>query len=347
MTIGPSSASGRKALFVTIYSQHANRGKTQILATYQGSGGAVSSTVTSLGDPVLAVPIIDALNRISALATVPLSVHDLRDRRVASYPGKHLVALAERAARAELLSGAHSLWYEYVCLQLHQALAELDDALSTVPEPVRIAINAELETEARDLSEALAEYSEGTPLPETEGRRHWDFGRPFVTYEGGMAALSREVRERLDRLEEGITAERREKAVADLRVLATAYSRCSGESAVLEHHDLEIFAEPYGSDGYYLSVRAPELGDDSAGSWDIEIGRWQPDDPDEEYEECGSATGSAVLRCVLSTSPSADEIADLLDQAEREPDLLVKWAETGVGAAFAGTKFVVTERCDD
>ncbi|MFE0379809.1 hypothetical protein ACFW1M_30585 [Streptomyces inhibens] len=325
---------------MTVYSQHANRGKTQILATYQGSGGVVSSTVTSLGDPALAAPITDALNRISALATVPLSVHDLRDHHVASYPTKHLAALTDRASRADLLSGAHSLWYEYACLQLHQALADLDDALAAVPGPILIAINAELETEARELCEALAEYSEGVPVPETESQRHWDFGHPFVTYDGGMDTLSREVREHLDRLEEGITSEEREKAIDHLRVLVTAYSRCSGGQAVLDDANLAIFAEPYDSDDYYLSVHAARPGDDGDNSWDVEIGRWEPDDPDEEY---GSATGSTVLRCVLPTSPGADEIADLLNQLEREPGLLAKWAETSVGSALTGTGFVVTK----
>jgi hypothetical protein len=340
----PSSAQWSKGALATIYSQHANRGKTQILATYQGPGGVMSSTVTSLGDPALAAPIVDALNRISALATVPVSVHDLRDRGVDSYPGEHLAALTDRTSRANLLSGAHSLWYEYACLQLHEALTDLDDALVAVPEPIQIAINAELEAEARELREALAEYSEGDPAPETENRRHWDFGQPFVTYDGGMDMLSREVREQLDRLEEGIAPEEREKAVADLRVLVTAYSRCSGMQAGLEYAHLEIFAEPYGSDRYFISVHAPKPGDDGADSWDIEIGHWEPDDPTEEY---GSATGSAVRRCVLPTAPAADEIADALNQVEQQPELLAKWAETGVGAALAGTKFVVTEECDD
>ncbi|WP_252991193.1 hypothetical protein [Streptomyces viridosporus] len=85
---------------MTIYSQHANRGKTQVLATYQGLDGVGSKTVTSLGDPSLAIPIVDALNRISALATVPVSVHDRRGQRADYYPRKHLAALTEAAARA-------------------------------------------------------------------------------------------------------------------------------------------------------------------------------------------------------------------------------------------------------
>ncbi|MGW2490550.1 hypothetical protein ACWCV9_25530 [Streptomyces sp. NPDC001606] len=331
---------------MTVYSQHANRGKTQILATYRGPGGVESSTVTSLATSALAAPIVEALNRISALTTVPVSVHDLRDHGVAHYPTKHLAALTDRASRAALLSGAHSLWYEYACLELHQALADLDEALTEVPEPIRIAINAELETEARQLSEALAEYSEGTSVSETEHRRSWDFGRPFVTYDGGVDMLSREAREQLDRLEEGITPKEREEAIANLRVLVTACSRFPDMLGGLEEDDLAIFAEPYDSDGYYLSVQAPEPGDDGADSWHVEIGRWVPDDPDEDYEECDSATGSAVVRCVLPTAPDADEIADLLKRIEVQPDLLAKWAGVPVGGVLEGTRFLVTECYD-
>src|SRR5882762_10364699 len=81
-------------------------GKVQILATYRGTTGVVSSTVTSVGDIALAGPIVDALNRISACATVPVSVHDMRARRVTSYPADHFAALTDRSARPDLLSGA-------------------------------------------------------------------------------------------------------------------------------------------------------------------------------------------------------------------------------------------------
>ncbi|MFK0221590.1 hypothetical protein ACIQWN_25785 [Streptomyces vinaceus] len=327
---------------MTVYSRHASRGKTQILATYQEPGGGiVSSTVTSVADAALAAPIIDALNRISALATVPVSIHDVRERGVDSYPTKHLAALADSASRAALLSGAHSLWYEYACLHLHQALIDLEEAVAAVPEPSRIAIAAELETEARQLREALAEYEQGEDLPEVENRRYWDFGRPFVTYDGGVDVLSTETRERLNRIEEGITSEEREKAVADLRVLATAYERCTGVHGLLHFDYPEIFVEPGDSDGLYLSVCAPNPGEAGAEAWDIEIGRWEQDDPDEEY---GTSTGLSVLRCALPASPRAEEIADLLDQLDQDPDLLAKWAESPVGSTLSGTGFVVTSR---
>ncbi|KUL54917.1 hypothetical protein ADL22_02085 [Streptomyces sp. NRRL F-4489] len=332
---------------MTIYSQHANRGKTQILATYQGPGGLRSSTVTSLSSPALAAPVVDALNRISALATVPVSVHDRRDGDVDSYPTRHLGALTERSARAELLSGAHSLWYEYACMELHQALSDLDDALAVVPEPIRIAIDAELAEEARALREELAEYREGSPESEPEKRRHWDFGQPCVLYGGGVDMLSSEVREQLDRLEEGATPEERAKGIVNLRVLVGACSRFPDMIGGLESGNLEIFAEPYEEDGYYFSVQAPEVGEGGSDSWVIEIGRWEPDDPDEDYEECGSATGGTVLRCELSGTPSAEAIAGLLDRICEEPGLLAEWAGTRVGVELAGTGLLVTEVYED
>ncbi|MFC0548444.1 hypothetical protein [Kutzneria chonburiensis] len=84
---------------MTIYSRHASRGKVQILATYRGPGGVVSSTVTSVDNMALAAPIVDALNRISSYATVPVSMYDERGERLAHYPTTHLAALTDRNAR--------------------------------------------------------------------------------------------------------------------------------------------------------------------------------------------------------------------------------------------------------
>lgn len=42
-----------------------------------------------------------------------------------AYPHKQLAALTDAVARAALLTGAHSLWYEHVCLRLQQALDDL------------------------------------------------------------------------------------------------------------------------------------------------------------------------------------------------------------------------------
>jgi hypothetical protein len=324
---------------MTIYSQHPNRGKVQILATYQSSTGITSSTLTSLADAALATPIVDALNRISALATVPVSVHDARDGRFGYYPQRHLAALTDRGARADLINGAHSLWYELVNLLLYRALTDLDNAMAAAPPPVRTAIDAEMGTEVGELRDALAEFSEGVSPPETESPRYWNFESPFVAFDGGMDALSRETRESLDRLEKGITNEQREKAVPDLRLLVTAYAQYLGGPAVLETANFEIFNEPGDSDGYYLTVNAPQPGAEGASAWHVEIGRWEPDDP--EDEESSSATGQTMLRCACVAPPAASEIADLLSRSEEQ---LAAWAGTPVGAALTGTTFVVTEQ---
>lgn len=331
---------------MTIYSLHANRGKTQILATFDSPKGVASSTVTSLSSPDLAAPIVDALNRISALATVPLSIFDRRERKVNRYPQRHLAALTDREARVDLLlTGAHSLWYEYVCLELYRSLSDLDAATAVVPPPVLTAITVELETEVRELRNALAEYSEGMAVPETEDRRDWDFGHPFVTYDGGMEMLGTEMREQLDRFEDGISSEERARAVADLRVLVTAYAQCSSEQAALDSRPLSIFSEPYDSDGYYLTVHMPEPQKREAATWEIEIGHWEPDDP--EDEDCSSATGSSDVRCELPAPPTADGLTRLLDEVEQQPSILAKWAGMQVGAILDGTEFVVTHSYRD
>lgn len=327
---------------MTVYSQHASRGKIQILATYQGASGVVSSTVTSVTDSALAEPIVDALNRISALATVPLGTYDRRKDRFRRYPSAHLAALTDRDARIDLLNGAHSLWYEQVKLLLHQALVDLDDAVSAVPPPVRMAIETELETEARELRAALAEYEEGLERPESPDTRYWGSSFPFVTFGGGMHELSNEVREGLDRQEEGLTAEQREEMVADLRLLVTAYAQYRHGMAHLEISELSIFDEPEDSDGYYLAVDAPKPNMRSMESWRIEIGRWEPDDP--EDEDCGSATGKTILTCDCAKPPAASEIAGLLNRNADRPGQLRLWADTSVGSPLSGTNFIVTKR---
>ncbi|WP_242889476.1 hypothetical protein [Actinomadura litoris] len=322
---------------MTIYSQHPNRGKVQILATYEGQAGTTSATVTSVADASLVTPIVDALNRISALATVPVSLRDLRTDRFARYPRTHLAALTDQSARTDLLKGSHSLWYEYVMWLLHGALADLDNALEEVPAPVRTAIEAELETEAGELCDALVEFSEGPTKREAEVRRYWDFEFPFVAFEGGTPALSREMREALDLLEEGITAERRESAVTDLRLLLAAHAQAAGGQARLEVGQLEIFDEPEVMKGYYLVVNAPRP-DGRTDDWRIEIGYWEPDDPDEE--ECTSATGETVLFCELSARPTLSELAAVLNQNSEQ---LAAWATTPSGERLAGTAFVVSK----
>ncbi|MFE6919290.1 hypothetical protein [Streptomyces rubiginosohelvolus] len=328
---------------MTVYSQHANRGKTQILATYQGPDGVVSKTVTSVGDARLAPPIVDALNRISAFATVPVSVYDRRERGFDHYPHTHLAALTDAAARADLLTGAYSLWYAYVCLRLYQALTDLESAVSALPDTVSRAIRSELELEESELRGALAEYSGTSSEDEPEMERQWEFGHPFVKDDDGMDTLSDRTREQFDRREAGFTPEEREKTAADLRVLVTAHSLGGGTWASLDDAGSGIFAEPYDSEGFYMTVHVPEAGDDGP-DWEIEIGRWEPDGPEEEPGDHTSATGSPVVGCALRVAPSAEVIAQLLKSVDEKPLLLAEWAETPVGAVLAGTPIVATKR---
>jgi hypothetical protein len=326
---------------MTIYSQHQSRGKTQILATYRSSTGLTSTTVTSLADPAQAFPIVDALNRVSAAATVPVSVYDRRGDGFERYPREHLVALVDRGARDDLLDGAHSLWYELATLLLHQALTDLDDALVTVPAPVRTAIEAELTTEERELRAALAEFSEGVELPDSESPRLWDSDSPMVILGEERDDLNSGTREALDRIEQKLTPDDIEDALADLRLLATAYAHYKGDSGTLDTEYFQIFNEPYDSDGYFLTVGTPhrENGD---GAWQVEVCHWEPNDPDDE--ECSSATGEPLVTCACSVPPTVSEIADLLHRSEAEPDRLATWAETPVGETLAGSEFTVTVR---
>ncbi|MFD6420915.1 hypothetical protein [Streptomyces sp. NPDC060198] len=110
----------------------------------------------------------------------------------------------------------------------------------------------------------LADFS-GTSSEQDPGtERCWEFGHPFVKYDDGLDTLSDETRERLDRRESEFTSEEREKAVAALRVLVTAHSQGGDVWASLDDPSCRLFVEPYDSDGFYLTIEAPEPGDDEA-----------------------------------------------------------------------------------
>ncbi|PZF83333.1 hypothetical protein [Jiangella anatolica] len=330
---------------MTIYSQHPNRGKVQILATYRGSAGTVSSTVTSVDDARVAAPIVDALNRVSACATMPISVFDTRDDRYTQYPSDHLEAVTDRSLRGDLFRGSHSLWYEYVKFLLHEALADLDDAIETVAPPVRTAIAAELETEVRHLRDGLAGHSDGTVPSESEDRRHWESFRPFLIFGGGMDGLSETDRSQLNRCERGATKTRTSNGINDLRLLLAVTAECADGELFMDVAELSVMDDPTVGDPsqLYLSVDAPlPSGLYGRDEWHIDIGRWEPhtDDPN-------TTTGETVLRCVRSSAPTVDELVELLGTCGERPEQLAVWADTPVGSPLAGTAFVVTKRFDD
>src|SRR5690242_19446739 len=106
---------------MTIDAQHPSRGKLQIPATHHTRTGLAAITDTSVNNTAAATPIVDALNRISVCATVPVHVHDDRQEQFFRYHVTHLDALTNPEARPGLLTGSHGFWYEHLKVLLQQA----------------------------------------------------------------------------------------------------------------------------------------------------------------------------------------------------------------------------------
>lgn len=321
---------------MTIYSQHSNRGKVQILATYHTLAGLTSTTVTSVNDPTTATPIVDALNRISACATIALST---LDRDFNRYPTDHLDALVDPNARATLLQGTHSLWYEYVKVLLNQALRDLDQATADLPGPIRTAITAELSAEA----EHLRTRQSGHEVDDGDPRRLWEYNHPATLFDGGMEQLTDSFRGRLNKAEKGFTTAQRRRAVGSLRVLAEAHNQIDSDTCQFEAEHLTITEDPYNKERYFVDLSAPDPEEPRSQEWTVTLTQWIPDNEDFD-EEGGTATGKPVLECVLTQPLSADEIAASLKLCDDQPDLLSTWAGTPVGEPLSGTQFIVTKR---
>lgn len=329
---------------MTIYSAHPSRGKTQILASYRTPDDHTTSvTVTSCDDPTLACTIVDALNRISACATLPLCIYDRRDHALNDYPTGHLDTLSDPTARAGLLDGTHSLWYELVMFELHAAFTDLDQALHDAPAPVQLAITKELQIEARDLRAELLLYSENVE-PATPVQRSWQHSFPFIAYDGGMSQLDTSTRESLDRLEADAASASLAKGVDGLRALLRAYQLTDNQDAMLDASALSILDDPGFGSGYYLSIDSPRPGGGYPRDWSIYLGWWEQDDPDDEDND--SATGNEVVTCDLPTAPSVADLVQLLNLSAAGASQHEAWATTPVGDQLAGTPFIVTSRVD-
>lgn len=316
------------------------------MASYRAPGGVVSSTVTSVESTATAAPIVDALNRISASASVPVSVYDMRGRGFNDYPQKHLAALTDRNMRADLLEGTHSLWYEQAMWLLHEALRDLDIATASVPTPIRTAVDSELETETRWLRAAVAEYAEGFEVPESENRRNWDFGDPFVCFDGGLVGLGQRDRDLMDRLEADASGEELQEAIIDLRTLLDVEAQIDIGDAQLQLEPLSITAEPGDTDGYFLNVEAPLPGGKyNRVHWAVAVYRWEVDVWDEEGYPTGSH-GEPVVHCTIAERPSITDIVALLKLATNQAQLAA-WTQTPIGEKLANTDFVVTKRYND
>jgi len=324
---------------LTIYSQHSNRGKVQILATYHTLAGLTSTTVTSVNDTAAATPIVDALNRISACATGAVSA---LDRNYHDYPTDHIDALTDPSTRPALLQGTHSLWYEYVKVLLHQALQDLDEATANLPAPIRTAITAELSTEAQHLHDLPSKHRRGGS---DEQLRLWDSNHPAIPFGGGMEQLTDRYRERLNETEKDYTADHLRFAVENLRVLAEAYQQIDSETCQFETEYLVLTEDPYNKQRYFVEVAAPDPEEPSSARWTVTVTQWIPDKEEEDYDENGgTATGERVLDCVLPQALTAGEIAAFLKLCADQPDLLTTWADTPVGEPLFGTQVIVTTR---
>lgn len=322
---------------MTIYSQHSNRGKVQILATYHTLAGLTSTTVTSVNDTATATPIVDALNRISACATSTVSA---RDRNYHHYPTDHIDALADPSTRPALLQGTHSLWYEYVKVLLHQALQDLDETTANLPAPIHTAITAELSTEAQHLHDMPSKHHRGDG---DEQRRLWDSNHPATLFGGGMEQLTDRYRERLDETEKDYTADQLRLAVENLRVLAEAYQQIDSETCQFEAEYLILTEDPYNKQRYFVEVGAPDPEEPGSARWTVTLTQWIPDQ--EDYDENGgTAAGERVLDCVLPQALTASEIAAFLKLCADQPDLLTTWADTPAGEPLTNTQFIVTTR---
>ncbi|WP_253873353.1 hypothetical protein [Promicromonospora umidemergens] len=303
--------------------------------------------MTSIESTELAAPVVDALNRVSAAATVPVSVYDERGETNEMYPIGHLAALTDVAARADLLTTTHSTWYAMATWLLHKALTDLDHALLTVPAPVRTALQAELETDAKWLRLALAEYTEGDDLPQDDDRRVWDFGEQFVALvEDGLADRDREM---LDRNEASATPQEVTEAAHDLRVLLQARARSSEPDVELDLFGPVVSVDPTfaidvpdDEERLEVSVHVPVLDPRWRRGWEISLQRWV----DDEFDEDGFATAShteEVLCCELEERPELADVLQLLNQARTS---LTDWAGTAIGEVLQGTRFVVTRRAE-
>jgi hypothetical protein len=143
--------------------------------------------------------------------------------------------------------------------------------------------------------------------------------------------------------EEADSAELRQ-GIADLQVLYDAFLQSTNDAARLHMAEFSITDDPSvdARDNFFLDVYAPTpSGDFGQTSWSVEISRWVPDDPDDEF---GDASSEPVLECSRSTPPGVDEIVNLLNLSAGSNDQLAAWTKTPIGEPLAGTSFVVTTR---
>jgi hypothetical protein len=330
---------------MAIYSQHPNRGKTQILAAFDSPSGWTSVTVTSVEDASAASRVVDALNRLSACATVPISIWDTRFGPVGQFPTGHLDAICDKERHHELLTGSHSLWYEYVMLLLHEAITDLDASLAKLPDPVQTAVREEVAAEVSALRTELARY-DGTVEAGPSGRG-WAFGLPSVAFGGGLQELEHGTRREMDRAEAELPDGGLEAAADALRLLF-AVDRAAHPDVMFEPGYLDLMDDPEGAmgpDRYYVAVGADVPDGSDAARWAVRVSRWDIDLDAPENADA-TATGDTLLVCDLDGPPAVDELVGLFSLSRNNVSMIASWAQTAIGEPLHGTAFVVTQRFD-
>ncbi|MFC7761116.1 hypothetical protein ACFQY4_26110 [Catellatospora bangladeshensis] len=301
--------------------------------------------MTSVEDAQCAAAITDALNRVSAYATVPVSVTDDRDDGYANYPHDHLGALTDPSRSAELLAGDHSLWYGLAMTGLHKALRDLQQVLNDVPPPVAIAVTAELQTEAEQIALVLDEHKHGFD-PNRSITRQWIRNGPYVVSDGDLPDLTDHTRGELDDVEDGFEGDQLSQALVSLRLLWQITDRTVNDEAEWETSRMSImYDEMMMGRDFFLLISAPVPGDHHRTSWKVSIDKWVPD----SWDETGEADGhynEGVLTCDLGPQPDIDQLVHLLDLCAKDENQLSAWATTPAGANLAGTSISVAVRDD-
>jgi hypothetical protein len=114
------------------------------------------------------------------------------------------------------------------------------------------------------------------------------------------------------------------------------------QEAMLDVTELSIPLDPLYGDAHYLSIDAVVPGGLRPRAWDIHIGQWEPDDPDDDGRS--SSTGHPVVECARPAQPGVLDLVQLLDLSAGGQEQLAAWATTLASESLAGTSFVVTDR---
>ncbi|MCM4082253.1 hypothetical protein [Paractinoplanes hotanensis] len=305
---------------MTLYSALESHGRHQLLATYLSGDRLVTSTVTRLQEGEKASELVDVLNRVVDAARAPLTAMSEWLERDGPYPEGHVEALLDPTRRSELLTTGHSLWYAYATAELFYALADLDEAVATIPSAIRTAVLQEV----REVGVNLRKSSGGRGIRSIFGPR------PLGRYSTELNPAGRNsFQQALGGYQHVPLAE----LAAAMRSMVAAMRLTRNQHV---HIDMPFWALVVENGDYANCILEVSPAPSASSTWRITIRRWVDVgkvDPDLDW----------VLDCELPQTPPLTEIIQLLDLAV-DPAVINGWSETQVGFALAGTSFLVTER---